>query len=87
MRVPQEKLREIKVLITKWQTRKARKKRELLLLIGKLAHVAKVIVPGRIFLWRMINTAHQVKQLDHWVNLSLILPGGEHSWSHRMAVE
>ena len=71
LRVLEEKLREIKVLITKWQTRKAGKKCELLSLIGKLAHVAKVIVPRRIFLRRMINTAHQVKQLHHWVHLNV----------------
>ena len=69
LRVLEEKLREIKVLITKWQTRKAGKKCELLSLIGKLAHVAKG--PCRIFLRRMINTAHQVKQLHHWVHLNV----------------
>ena len=70
MRVPEEKLREIKELATKWQSRKAGKKCKLLSLIGKLAHVAKIIVPGRIFLRPMINTAHKVKQLDHWVHLN-----------------
>ena len=70
MRLPEEKLSELKLLITKWLSRKSGKKRELLSLIGKLSHVAKIIAPGRIFLSRMINVAHKVKHLDHWVHLN-----------------
>ena len=70
MCLPDEKLVEIRQLIGKWLTRKAGKKRELLSLIGKLAHAAKIIVPGCIFLRRMINLAHKAKQLDHWVHLN-----------------
>ena len=38
-------------------------------LIGKLAHAAKVVVPGRIFLRRMIDTAYSVRDLDHYIKL------------------
>ena len=70
MRLPEDKLKELKSLITKWLSRKSGKKRELLSLIGKLSHAAKIITPGRIFLRRMIDVAHGVKHLDHWVHLN-----------------
>lgn len=49
--------------------RRAAKKRDLLLLIGKLSHAAKIVTPGRIFLRRMIDQTSQAKQLDHWIHL------------------
>ena len=70
LRLPPEKLSELKVLIVKWLGRKKGKKRELLSLIGKLSHAAKIIKPGRIFLRRMLNCTHKAKRLDHWVHLS-----------------
>ena len=72
MCLPEEKLKELKLLITKWLSRKSGKKRELLSLIGKLSHAAKIVAPGRIFLRRMINVAHSVKHLDHWVHLNQV---------------
>ena len=38
IRLPEEKLQELKSLVTTWRDRKACKKRELLSLIGKLSH-------------------------------------------------
>ena len=58
------------MLITKWLLRKSGKKRELLSLIGKLSHAAKIIVPGCIFLRGMINVAHRVKHINHWIHLN-----------------
>ena len=69
-RLPQGRLEELKQLITKWMDRRAGKKRDILSLIGKLAHAAKIIIPGRIFLRRMIDVAHKAKQLDHWIHLT-----------------
>jgi hypothetical protein len=69
MRLPEGKLQELKRLIASWMPRKSGEKRELLSLIGKLSHATKIIVPGRIFLRRMIDGAHRVKHLDHWVHL------------------
>ena len=70
LRLPEEKLLELKSLIAMWRKRKAGKKRELLSLIGKLSHAAKIIKPGRIFLRRMLDTTHKAKRLDHWVHLT-----------------
>ena len=70
MRLPDEKLAELRQLIANWSSKHAGKKRELLSLIGKLSHAAKIVVPGRIFLRRMIDTANKAKQLDHWIHLT-----------------
>ena len=61
------KLAELHQLIANWSSKRAGKKRELLSLIGKLSHAAKIVVPGQIFLRRMIDTANKAKQLDHWI--------------------
>ena len=50
MCLSQGRLEELKQLITKWMDRKAGKKRDILSLIGKLAHAAKITVPRCIFL-------------------------------------
>ena len=70
MRLPDGKVAELHQLIAKWSSKRAGKKRELLSLIGKLSHAAKIVVPGRIFLRRMIDTANKAKQLDHWIHLT-----------------
>ena len=38
-------------------------------LIGKLSHACKVVLPGRLFLRRMIDLSTKVKRLNHWVSL------------------
>ena len=67
--LPQQKLEELKCLIAVWKGRSSCTKRELLQLIGKLAHATKVVVAGRTFLRRMIDTAMTVKHLDHHIKL------------------
>lgn len=49
--------------------RQASTKRQLLSLIGKLAHAAKIVKPGRTFLHRMLDVAHSVKDINHHVKL------------------
>ena len=44
--------------------------KELLSLIGQLAFASKIIRPGRIFLCRLISTAHSVKRLHHFIYLN-----------------
>ena len=67
--LPQQKLEELKCLIAAWKGRSICTKSELLQLIGKLAHATKVVVAGRTFLRRMIDTAMIVKHLDHHIKL------------------
>lgn len=70
MRLPDEKLQRLKHTIGDWLNRKAAKKREILSIIGELVHAAKVVSAGRIFIRRMINTAHSRQNLDHWIRLN-----------------
>ena len=57
------------MLIAEWRQKSSCTKWELLQLIGKLAHTTKVVVPGRTFLRRMIDTSTLVKHLDHYIKL------------------
>lgn len=70
IRLPEEKLVELKDLIKLWRQRKACKKRELLSLVGKLSHACKVVWVGRVFLRRMIDLSTKVRPLDHWLRLN-----------------
>ena len=58
-------------LIVAWKGRSSCTKREILQLIGKVAHATKVVVAGRTFLRRMIDTVMTVKHLDHHIKLHL----------------
>ena len=60
LRLPTEKLMELKSLMVQWKYKQASTKRQLLSLVGKLAHVAKIVKPGRMFLRRMLDVAHSV---------------------------
>ena len=65
MQLPVDKLKELKSLIAAWLQRHAGKK-EILSLIGNLAHAGKIIIiPVRTFLRCMIETTMKVKKLDH----------------------
>jgi hypothetical protein len=70
MRLPKEKLEHLRDLVAQWLTRRAATKRSILSLIGELAHASKVVIPGRIFLRRMIDCAHSRRDLDHWIRLN-----------------
>ena len=69
IRLPPQKLQELVMLLQQWRAKHVCTKRELLQLIGKLAHATKVVVAGRTFLRRMIDTAMTVRHLDHHVHL------------------
>lgn len=70
LRLPQAKLARLRAELISWRGRKACKKRELLSLIGVLAHACKAVRAGRTFLRRLIDLSTVVKHLDHHVRLS-----------------
>ena len=70
MRLPPEKLARLKTMVAEWLGRKKATKRQLLSLIGHLAHAAKVVTPGRTFVRRMIDLAHSKQELSHWIYLN-----------------
>ena len=67
-RLPEDKLvaltQELQNFHTLAITHKECTKRQLLSLIGKLAFACKVIPAGRIFLRRLLDTAHSVEDLE-----------------------
>ena len=63
--MPHQKLEELKQLIVAWTIRLSCTKRELIQLIGKLAHATKVVVPERTFQRRMIDAGIAMQHLDH----------------------
>lgn len=69
IRLPTDKLEELKKLIMEWKRKQSCTKRELLCLIGKLSHATKVVTAGRTFLRRMIDTSMSVQRLNHHIKL------------------
>ena len=69
LRLPPEKLVELQTRTRQWRSKKASTKRDLLSLIGKLAHAATIVKPGRTFLRRMLDAAHSVGDLNHYIKL------------------
>ena len=90
IRLSEERVGVLATLLKQWQNRKRCRKRQLLSLIGKLAHACKVVRVGRIFLRRLINLSTHASKLHHWLHISeevqadlawwvVFLP----SWNHR----
>ena len=71
LRLSDERIHNLEALLVHWDQRKRCRKRELLSLIGKLAHASTVVRVGRIFLRRLINLSTQAARLHHWLHLSM----------------
>ena len=69
IRLPDEKLNNLKEVLEAWLSRDSCSKRQLLSLIGSLSFAAKVVKPGRMFLRRLINLSTKVSQLHQVVHL------------------
>ena len=70
MRLPQNKLSQLQLVLEDWKGKKAVRKRDLLSLIGTLSHACKVVRSGRAFLRCLISLSTFAKRLDHFVRLS-----------------
>ena len=73
MKLPDVKKACLQLLIDTWlHTRRAAREREMLLLIGELAHAYKVVRPGRTFLRRMIDLASSCRALaiEDWIHIT-----------------
>ena len=68
--LPRDKLLRILSLVLSWRSRQAATRRELQSLIGHLSHAAFVVLPGRIFLRRMIGLMKTASQPRHHVRLT-----------------
>ena len=70
LRFSEERIDILRSLLDQWDKRKGCRKRELLSLIGKLAHTCRVVRVGRIFLRRLINLSMQAAKLYRSLHLS-----------------
>ena len=70
MEVTEERYQECMSTLPKWLQRSKCTKTELKSLIGKLAFVAKVVRPGRLFLRRMIDLSKSVRKGHHHISLN-----------------
>lgn len=82
LRLPQDKLLQLKVMVRRWSYKKACTKRELLSLIGHLSHACKVIKPGRPFLRRLIELSTKVTEMHHHLRLNVATRSDLHWWSY-----
>ena len=70
IRLPIEKIRELRTTLVDFMGKRRCKKRQLLSLIGKLSFAAKVIKPGRLFLRHLINLSTSVDNLNYFIPLN-----------------
>ena len=70
IRLPQEKLKRLKGVITSWRGRKAGKTRDLLSLVGLLTQASRAVRPGRAYVRRLINLSTMTNQMDHYVRIN-----------------
>lgn len=68
--LPDEKLSDLIVLLTRWKLKKKCTKKSLLSLIGKLSFACKIIPSGRTFLRRLIDLSTTVTSLHHHISLN-----------------
>ena len=70
-RLPADELQALNELITSWLPRKWCHRRELESLIGHLHHAAKVVLPGRTLLRRMIDLLKCFRKRNHPIRLKV----------------
>ena len=70
IRLPAQKLQELRHEIATWVGKKSCWKRDLESLVGKLQHASKVVKPGRTFLRRMFELLRGVVKKHHHIRLN-----------------
>ena len=85
LHVPLDKMVRLRAATASWSHhRPSQRKRDLLSLIGRLDHAAKVVRPGHAFIRRLIDRANTVSSLEHHIRLNSAAKqdlGGTHSWT------
>ena len=80
LRLPQDKLAKLKVLLKAWRRRKVCTKRELQSLAGHLSHACKVVRPGRRFLRGVFELISQFRRRDHKIRLNTAIRADVEWW-------
>ncbi|XP_077985143.1 uncharacterized protein LOC144439784 [Glandiceps talaboti] len=65
IRIPDDKLTEIKQYLPEWMSRKRATKRDLQSLIGRLAFLSGCVRPGRVFVSRLLDTLRKLRRNHH----------------------
>ncbi len=71
LRLPQDKVSELRELLAKWGSKKHCRRRELESLVGSLNHACKVVRPGRAFKRRLQSRLAGVRRDGQRVRLNL----------------
>ena len=70
IRLPPRKLRELQALIRSWVGRTSCLRKDLESIVGKLAHAARVVKPGKTFMRRMFETLAGARQAHHHIRIN-----------------
>ena len=70
LRLPQEKIEELRALLAHWRTKKWCLLKDLQSLVGKLQHACKVVRPGRTFLRRMFELLRGTPKRQYFIRLN-----------------
>ena len=70
IRLPEDKLSRIQIMLKTWLPRKKATKRQILSLVGTLQHASKVVRPGRTFVSRMYSTAAKLRKMHYITRLN-----------------
>lgn len=72
LRLPSEKLSQLRSLVTHWSTKKCCCWKDLEILLGHLSHAATVIYPGRTFLRELFIMLTSLSQRNHRHRISSV---------------
>lgn len=70
LKISDERMKEVRDILSYWQGQKVISKRRILKIVGKLAFAARVVRTGRAFLGRLISLAKSAKALNHRIRIS-----------------
>ena len=71
VRLPEEKLAQLRELLKVWENKRRCSKRELLSITGKLQYAFTVVQAGRTFVRRLFDLSTRVQRLDHHLKLNV----------------
>ena len=70
IRIPGQKMQDIKNEVAKWISKKSCRRKELESLIGRLSHASRVVQPGKTFMRRLFEALAGSQQAHHHIYLS-----------------
>ena len=80
LRLPTEKLKKLKELLSSWRRRKQGSKKELQSLAGHLNHACKVVRPGRRFVRGLFGLLSKFHRADHPIRVNAALKADIEWW-------